>query len=116
MAGWLDPKSHGACCYIQLLAITRGVPRGSFTTEASSVYTFIDGVEEDNECPLSNFVDDSEFGRNAGVLEGAKALQRVWDRLSGWSEANGRKLKKVKCCLLHFGHNRPMQYYRMGKE
>lgn len=100
MAGWLDPKSHGEWCYIQLLAITRGVPQGSFTTEVSSVYIFL---EEDNECPLSNFADDSELDRNAGVLDGAMALQRVWDRLGGWSEANCMKFKKVKWCLLHFG-------------
>lgn len=64
---------------------------------------FIFFLEEDNECPLSNFADDSELDRNAGVLDGAMALQRVWDRLGGWSEANCMKFKKVKWCLLHFG-------------
>jgi len=108
MAEWPGPEGgdqlHG------WRPVTNNVPQESIL-DPVLFNIFVNGLDDEVNCTLSKFADDTKLEGVADMPESRAVIQRDLNRLEKWPNRNLMKFNKEKSKVLHLGRNSPLHQY-----
>jgi len=75
---------------------------------------FISDLDDEKECTLSKFTEETKLRGVADTPEGHATIQRDDDRREKWSDRNLTRFNEGKCEVLHLGRNQPRHLAVLG--
>jgi len=66
------------------------------------LFNFVNDLDEETECTLDRFADDTKLGGVADTTEGCGAIHQDLDRLEKWVKRNMMKVNKGRCRVLFY--------------
>uniref|UniRef100_A0A4W3H3U0 Reverse transcriptase domain-containing protein n=1 Tax=Callorhinchus milii TaxID=7868 RepID=A0A4W3H3U0_CALMI len=96
--------------------VTSGVPQGSVL--GPQLFTiYINDLDEDIECNVSKFADDTKLGSRVSSQDDAKRLQQDIDRLGEWASRWQMEFNVSKCEIIHLSSkNKRTDYFLEGEK
>jgi len=114
---WLDGLTQRVAVHGSVFkwrSVTSGNPHGWLLGQML-FNIFVGDMDSGIKCTLSKFADDTKLNGAIDMIEGRDAIQRDWDRLERWVNANLINFSKAKCKVLHLGRGNPKHEYSLSR-
>jgi len=112
---WLDGRRQRTVVnghMSEWIYVTSSVIQGSVLGPTCFIM-YINDLEENVDCSVSKFADDTKMYMDVSTKEGNRVLQRDIDKVVEWADKWQMEFNSEKCAVMHIGSNNRQEMYAM---